>query len=95
MDSDTAPIMSNYSLGESVSDIVTCQTNKSFQPDEDIDVLPTNINKSAVESRPSEETLKEKTNARALATVIVLFSVNLFNYMDRFTVAGISNLHVK
>lgn len=88
MDSDKIPIIVNDSLEESMSDIVTCQTNQSFQPDEDIGEFPTNIKTSTVEVHAnSGEGMK--ISRRKKAVVITLFAINLFNYIDRFTVAGI------
>lgn len=42
--------------------------------------------------REEEEPASGVSSMRAVFTVIVLCFINLLNYMDRFTVAGIDNL---
>lgn len=37
---------------------------------------------------PEEESASGVSRVRALLTVLILFYINLLNYMDRFTVAG-------
>lgn len=39
--------------------------------------------------RPDEESASGVSSVRALLTVFILFYINLLNYMDRFTVAGV------
>lgn len=39
--------------------------------------------------RPADESASGVTRVRALLTVLILFFINLLNYMDRFTVAGV------
>ena len=42
--------------------------------------------------RPQEEPASGVSPVRALLTVLILCYINLLNYMDRFTVAGVSHL---
>ncbi|KAF3699697.1 Protein spinster -like protein 1 Protein not really started Spinster-like protein [Channa argus] len=43
----------------------------------------------AVSQRPQEESASGVSSVRALLTVLILCYINLLNYMDRFTVAGV------
>uniref|UniRef100_A0A8P4JZE6 Protein spinster homolog 1 n=1 Tax=Dicentrarchus labrax TaxID=13489 RepID=A0A8P4JZE6_DICLA len=43
----------------------------------------------AAGQRPQEEPASGVSHVRALLTVFILFFINLLNYMDRFTVAGV------
>lgn len=84
---------------------IVCTATMSF-PEANTDTTPffsdeeeerTDIKEEAPSNEPDAECASGVSNKRALMTVAVLCYINLLNYMDRFTVAGMyisSKVHV-
>ncbi|XP_065136733.1 protein spinster homolog 1 isoform X3 [Paramisgurnus dabryanus] len=87
------PVHSSVSeLGLGIADIIAVMSGEPadttpFFSDDNEGEGPTE--NGAVSSPPEEESASGVSSSRAILTVAVLCYINLLNYMDRFTVAGV------